>query len=457
MSLRSARRQKSGQPELPLDRRGEASDGERSGEAQTAATGTERSGTGGLLEQIVGRMNCIQALRRVQRNKGSPGVDGMTVEALPAYLAKNWLEIREELLAGTYQPKPVLRCQIPKSSGGTRDLGIPCALDRFIQQAILQVLQPLIDPTFSKHSYGFRPGRSAHQALLAAQRYVEEGRTWVVDVDLEKFFDRVNHDVMMSRLARRIEDRRLLRLIRRFLEAGVMADGVVIDRVEGTPQGGPLSPLLANVLLDEVDKELEARGLAFARYADDCNVYVRSKRAGEDAMRLLRRLFARLKLRVNEGKSAVARPEERKFLGYTFGIAKDGRRLLAISREAVAQFKARVRAATRRVIGRSIEQVVEGLATFIPGWRNYFKLGHHWMLRGLDKWIRRRLRALLLKHWKNQSATAREMRARGVLDHHARVVTGNVGRWWRTSKLGAMNTAVPNRFFDELGLPRLKA
>ena len=308
----------SGQLELPLGSRGEAPSAERSGEAPRAAGGTERSGTDRLMEEVVESRNIRTALRRVRQNQGSPGADGMSVGELPKYLAENGEVIRAQLLGGTYQPKPVKRQPIPKKGGGVRELGIPCVLDRLIQQAILQVLQPRFDPTFSEHSYGFRPGRRAHDAVRAAQRYIQEGRRWVVDVDLERFFDRVNHDVLMGRLEKRITDKRMLGLIRRYLEAGMMADGVVQERHEGTPQGGPLSPLLANVLLDEVDKEMERRGHAFARYADDCNVYVRSERAGRDAMEVLKRLYAKLRLRVNEAKSAVARSWSRKFLGYSF-------------------------------------------------------------------------------------------------------------------------------------------
>ncbi len=273
---------------------------------------------------VVERSNVEAALRRVRKNKGSPGIDGMTVEELPAHLAQHWSTHREALLAGAYQPKPVRRCAIPKADGGTRELGIPTVVDRLIQQCMLQVLQPRIDPSFSQHSHGFRPGKRAHDAVCAAQRFIQEGRRWVVDVDLEKFFDRVNHDVLMGKLAKRIADRQMLGLIRRYLEAGIMASGVVMERQEGTPQGGPLSPLLANVLLDEVDKELEKRGHAFARYADDCNVYVRSRRAGERVMETLRRIYGHLKLRINETKSAVARPWDRKFLGYSFWFAKGG-------------------------------------------------------------------------------------------------------------------------------------
>src|SRR6266581_3220855 len=313
-------RQKTRQLVLPLESRGEAPRCQWSGEASTAASGNERPGTDRLMEEVVERSNAKAALKRVRQNKGSPGVDGMTVDELPKHLVENWEAIRAQLLAGTYQPKPVREVEIPKSGGGVRKLGIPSVLDRFIQQCILQVLQPMFDPTFSEHSHGFRPRRSAHDAVCAAQRYIQEGKRVVVDVDLETFFDRVNHDVLMGRLEKRIGDKRMLGLIRRYLEAGSMANGVVMERDEGTPQGGPLSPLLANVLLDEVDKELERRGLSFVRYADDLNVYVRSKRAGEDAMQTLRRLYADLHLRINEAKSAVDRPQNRKFLGYSFFV-----------------------------------------------------------------------------------------------------------------------------------------
>jgi RNA-directed DNA polymerase len=326
MCLEGEQGQKAAQAELPLEAKGEAPTDQRSGESPAAIPGDERSGLDQLMEQVVERDNAKAALKRVKRNKGSPGVDGMTVDELVPYLRVHWPAVREQLLAGTYQPQSVRRHEIAKKGGGIRQLGIPTALDRMIQQAILQVLQPIFDPTFSQHSYGFRPGRSAHDAVNAALGYIREGRSWVVDVDLEKFFDRVNHDVLMGRLAKRISDKRLLRLIRRYLEAGLMADGVVVERSEGTPQGGPLSPLLANALLDEVDKELEKRGHAFARYADDCNVYVRSPRAGERVMQTLRRLYARLRLRVNESKSAVARPWERKFLGYSFNDNAHGDR-----------------------------------------------------------------------------------------------------------------------------------
>jgi group II intron reverse transcriptase/maturase len=336
-----------------------------------------------------------------------------------------------------------------------RELGIPCVLDRFIQQAILQVLQPRFDPTFSEHSYGFRPGRRAHDAVRAAQRYIQEGRRWVVDVDLEKFFDRVNHDVLMGRLAKRIGDKRLLGLIRRYLEAGIMADGVVTERHEGTPQGGPLSPLLANVLLDEVDRELEKRGHAFCRYADDCNVYVRSKRAGEDVMRTLRRLYAKLRLRVNEAKSAVARPWGRKFLGYSFWVAKGGEVKRRMARQALKTMKDRVRAITGRNRGRSLEQVSQNLRGYLVGWREYYRLADTpGVFRDLDQWIRHRLRVVHLKQWKRGRTVYRELRARGLSQPAAAYVARHTRRWWWNSSR-YLHVALPNRYFDALGVPRL--
>ena len=370
MSLESAKRQKSEQMELPLGYRGEAPETRWSGEAWTAANGDVRSGTDRLMEEVVGSGNVEQALKRVMKNKGSPGADGMAVGELPGYLAKHWEGLREQLLAGTYQAKPVRRHELAKEDGGVRILGIPCVIDRFVQQAILQVLQPRFDPTFSRHSYGFRPGKSAHDAVNAAQRLIQEGREWVVDVDLEKFFDRVNHDVLMGRLAGRIADKRLLKLIRRYLEAGMMANGVVMERQEGTPQGGPLSPLLANVLLDEVDKELEKRGHAFVRYADDCNVYVRSRRAGARVMAALERMYARLRLRVNRAKSKVelAQPAELQLLvrqgwrGHVPSRTRSGPRAQA-ARAADNQMQRRTEPEN---CGRGTEEVPAGVEAILP-------------------------------------------------------------------------------------------
>lgn len=447
---------------LPLESRAEGPRVERSDEPSTASNGSERSGSDDekLLELVVERSNVEAALRRVKKNKGSAGIDGMTVEELPEHLAEHWPRIREELLAGYYQPKPVRRHAIPKKDGGVRELGIPTVLDRFVQQCILQVLQPRFDATFSQHSYGFRPGRSAHDAIRAAQRFIQEGRRWVVDVDLEAFFDRVNHDVLMGRLAKRITDRRVLGLIRRYLEAGVMASGVVAARYEGTPQGGPLSPLLANVLLDEVDKELERRGHAFARYADDCNVYVRSKRAGERVMKTLRRLYAGLRLRINESKSAIARPQDRKFLGYSFWYAKGSQVKRRVANKALVAMKDRVRDITKRSGGRSIPSVVQELRSFLVGWKNYFQLAETPSIFGeLDEWIRHRLRAMHLKQWKRGSTIYRELVRRGMHPEGrtgARRIAANARRWWRNSGR-AINIAFPVSYFDGLGVPRLAA
>ena len=462
VSLEDEEHQMSGQPEPPSAGRGEAPRGRRGGESRSAAHEDARSGNDDekLLELVVERSNVEAALRRVKKNKGSPGIDGMTVEELPAHLATHWSRLREDILAGRYRPQPVRRHAIPKKDGGVRELGIPTVLDRLIQQCILHVLQPRLDPTFSQHSYGFRPGRRAHDAVCAAQRFIQEGRRWVVDVDLEAFFDRVNHDVLMSRLAKRVADRRVLGLIRHYLDAGIMAHGVVMDRHEGTPQGGPLSPLLANVLLDEVDKELEKRGHAFARYADDCNVYVRSKRAGERVMAALRRLFAKLRLRVNESKSAVARPQDRKFLGYSFWYAKGREVKRRVASKALVTMKDRVRDITKRSGGRSIASVVDELRGYLTGWKNYFQLADTpGVFTGLDEWIRHRLRAIHLKQWKRGTTIFRELVKRGMRPDGptgARKIAANGRRWWKNSGR-AINIAFPIGYFDGLGLPRLAA
>ncbi len=410
-----------------------------------------------MMAEALGRRNLHAALKRVRQNQGSPGIDGMTVGELPDWLRENWPRVREQLLAGTYQPQPVLRQEIPKSGGGVRKLGIPTVLDRFIQQALLQALQPRIDPSFSEHSYGFRPGRRAHDAVVAAQRYIQEGRRWVVDLDLEKFFDRVHHDVLMDRLSRRIADKTVLRLIRRYLEAGVMVHGVKVERHEGTPQGGPLSPLLANVLLDEVDQELQRRGHAFVRYADDCNVYVRSKRAGERVMAWLVRAYGRLRLRINLAKSAVARAWDRSFLGFAFWAGPGRWVRRRVAPEALGVMKDRVRRLTRRSRGRSLQQVARDLRGYLPGWKAYFRLADTpGVFRELDQWIRHRLRALQLKHWKRGRTVFRELRARGLSREVAAQVAANTRSWWGNSAM-AIHIALPNRLFDELGVPRLGA
>ena len=456
MSLGTDRRQKSRQMELPLESRGEAPRVERSGESATATNGTERSGTDALMERVVWRGNVKAALKRVRKNKGSPGVDGMTVDELPKHLAENWETLRAELLAGTYQPSPVREKEIPKSGGGMRKLGIPTVLDRFIQQSILQVLQPIFDPTFSEHSHGFRPERSAHQAVCEAQRYIQEGKRVVVDVDLEKFFDRVNHDVLMGRLAKRIADKRMLGLIRRYLEAGIMVNGVVIERYEGTPQGGPLSPLLAKVLLDVVDKELEKRGLSFVRYADDLNLYVRSRRAGEDGMETLRRLYTRLRLRINEAKSAVARPQDRKFLGYSFWYAGGGEVRRRVAPKALGAMKERVREITSRNGGRSLKSVFAELRGYLMGWKQYYRLAQTpGIFKGLDGWIRRRLRMVQLKQWKRGTTVYRNLRARGISKHVAAMAARFARSWWRVASHKAMQIAFPTSYYDRERIPRL--
>lgn len=427
----------------------------RGGEAATATHEPTSLGRDTLLERALSRENLQLALKRVKRNAGSAGVDGMTVAELPAFLRTHWPRLREALRDGTYRPQPVRRHGIPKPGGGERELGIPTVLDRFIQQALLQVLQPLIDPTFSHASYGFRPGRRAHDAIRCAQRYVEAGYRVVVDVDLEKFFDRVNHDILMDRLARRVSARCVLRLIRHYLDAGIMVHGVVMEREAGTPQGGPLSPLPANVLLDEVDRALERRGHRFVRYADDCNVYVRSVRAGERVMAQLRQLYARLKLSINEAKSAVAPVRGRAFLGYTFWPRRDGEIRRAVADKALARYKARIRLLTRRTRGRSIEQVVDDLRAYVPGWKAYFGLAQTpGIFRDLDEWLRHRLRALQLKHWRRGATMYRELRGLGASATDAHRVAANSRCWWRNSAK-ALNRALPIAYFDRLGVPRL--
>ena len=407
-----------------------------------------------LMEEICERENLKQALKRVKANKGAPGVDGMTVQALPAYLREHWPAIRVTLLNGTYRPQPVKRVEIPKpDGGGVRKLGIPSALDRLVQQAVLQVLQRQWDPTFSDSSYGFRPGRSAHQAVERAQGYIRSGYRWVVDLDLEKFFDRVSHDILMSRVAKHVSDRRVLKLIRSFLTAGVLENGLVGATDEGTPQGGPLSPLLSNLMLDDLDRELERRGLRFVRYADDCNVYVRSERAGQRVMAGLKAfLTGRLKLKVNEAKSAVARPHTRKFLGFTF--LDRGQVKRRIAPKALARFKARIRELTQRTRGVSVDQLIGSLKRYLTGWRGYFGFCETpRVLQHLDQWIRRRLRCFLWKQWKRGRTRFKKLVARGVSRDLAAQTAGSPHSAWRLSCSPALSIALPNRYFRSLGLP----
>lgn len=421
-------------------------------------TGTAREDPGGpealtLIEQAVRRENLVAAHARVVRNSGAPGIDGMTVDDLMPYCREHWARIREQLLSGTYVPQPVRRVEIPKPDGkGVRMLGIPTVLDRLIQQALLQVLSPLFDPTFSDASYGFRPGRSTHQAVRRAREYIAQGHRWVVDVDLEKFFDRVNHDVLMARVARRVKDKRVLLLIRRYLQAGMMEGGVVSPRTEGTPQGGPLSPLLSNILLDEWDRELERRGHRFVRYADDCNVYVRSKAAGERVLTSLERFLAkRLRLRVNRDKSGVARPWTRKFLGYS--VTWDRTARLRVSPAAVTRLKTKVRAVLSRGRGRRLADVVEELNLATRGWVAYFRLAEvKGSFEDLDQWLRRKLRCVVWRQWKRPRTRYRELRRRGLDETRARASTFNGrGPWWNAGA-SHMHAAVPTAVFRQLGL-----
>jgi RNA-directed DNA polymerase len=408
----------------------------------------------GLLERVFARENLKRAWKRVKANKGAAGVDGLDIEQTAEHLLTQWAAIREQLLSGIYRPSPVRRVVIPKPDGGERELGIPTVTDRLIQQALLQVLQPLLDPTFSEHSYGFRPGRCAQDAVLAAQRYVSSGRKVVVDVDLEKFFDRVDHDILIDRLRKRIADRAVIRLIRAYLDAGTQINGAVEKSRCGAPQGGPLSPLLANVLLDEVDRELERRGHCFVRYADDANVYVRSRRAGQRVMALLKRLYEKLHLSVNESKSAVASAFGRKFLGYAFWASPQGvKRAVAV--KARKQFKHRIRELTRRSGGRSLRQVVGNLRPYLLGWKAYFMLSQTpTVWRQLDEWIRHRLRAIQLKQWRRGPTIYRELRALGASQRIAQKVAGNSHRWWHNSRLD-LNRVLNIAWFDSLGLVRL--
>lgn len=450
----NAKRQKSASAERTGVAPGEAGRDSVSDEANNPRQDTESTGSA-LLEAALTRGNLQRAWKRVKANKGAAGVDGLDIEQTARQLRTMWPTIRDQLLQGTYRPSPVRRVTIPKPDGGERELGIPTVTDRLIQQALLQVLQPILDPTFSEHSYGFRPGRRAHEAVLAAQEYVQSGRRIVVDVDLEKFFDRVNHDILIDRLRRRIPDAGVIRLIRAYLNSGIMSDGVVQERDQGTPQGGPLSPLLANVLLDEVDKELERRGHCFARYADDCNVYVRSRRAGERVMALLRRCYAKLRLKVNEAKSAVGSLRGRKFLGYSFWIAKGSEVKRSVATKALATFKQRVRQLTRRSGGCSMAAVVHRLRPYLLGWKAYFGLAQTprvWLT--LDEWLRHRLRAIQLKHWKRGSTIHRELRKLGASETVAQRVAGNSRSWWRNSD-GDIKRVLTIAYFDRLGVPRL--
>ena len=448
-----ALRQMSAQAERAGSAHGEAGRTPVSDEANNPRRDTDDTGSA-LLRAVLTRQNLLQAWKRVKANKGAAGVDGLDIDQTRRHLVTAWPLIRDQLLGGTYRPSPVRRVLIPKPDGGERELGIPTVTDRLIQQALLQVLQPILDPTFSEHSYGFRPGRRAHDAIIAAQAHIHSGRKIVVDVDLEKFFDRVNHDILIDRLKKRIDDAGIIRLIRAYLNSGIMSDGVVLERYQGTPQGGPLSPLLANVMLDEVDKVLERHGHCFARYADDCNVYVRSHKAGERVMALLRKCYGKLRLKVNEAKSAVASVRGRKFLGYSFWFDKDGVKR-KVADKPLATFKQRVRHLTRRSGGRSMSEVIERLRPYLLGWKAYFGLAQTpGIWRRLDEWLRHRLRAIQLRQWRRGSTIYRELINLGATEPVAARVAQNARCWWRNSN-GDIKRVLTIAHFDKLGVPRL--
>lgn len=424
-------------------------------EVGTAASGQTKAEGLWQMEAVVERHNLWQAYKRVMRNKGAAGVDGLTVLDLKAWLQQHWPSVKAALLAGNYAPSAIRKVEIPKPQGGVRLLGIPTVLDRLIQQALLQVLQPEFEPEFSEHSYGFRPGRNAWQAVQSAQSYIKEGRRWVVDLDLEKFFDRVNHDILMSRVARKVEDERILKLIRRYLEAGMMSEGIVSARMEGTPQGSPLSPLLSNILLTDLDRELESRGHRFCRYADDCNIYVKSEAAGQHAMAAITGyLEKKLKLQVNRDKSAVARPWKRKFLGYSVTWHQQVR--LKIADSSLMRLKDKVREIVLGNASRNLRKTVEALSPVLRGWISYFRLTEvKGVLQDVDGWIRRKLRCLLWRQWK-RPATRNKMLQRCGLDATRAWKSASNGRgaWWNAGA-SHMNAAYPKRFFDQMGLVSL--
>lgn len=409
----------------------------------------------GLMEKIISRGNMMAAYSRVVTNKGAPGVDGMPVTALKGYLHEEWPRIKEELLTGTYHPQPVRKVEIPKPGGGTRMLGIPTVLDRLIQQAMHQVLSPLFDPDFSASSYGYRPGRSAHQAVKAAQKHVASGLRWVVDIDLEKFFDRIHHDTLMSLVKRKVGDRLALSLIDSYLKAGILEGGLTTARVEGTPQGGPLSPLLSNILLDELDKELEKRGHAFCRYADDANIYVATRASGERVMASITGyLSERLKLTVNQSKSAVDRPRKRTFLSYSMTWHRKPR--LTVARKAAGRLKANLKTIFRRGRGRNIRTTIEETTPKLRGWIAYFRYSEvKGIFEELDGWLRRKLRRILWKQWKRPKTRAKKLMRRGLSEATAwRSATNGRGPWWNAGA-AHMNKAIPKSYFDKLGLVSL--
>jgi group II intron reverse transcriptase/maturase len=423
---------------------------------EQSPTQDEGKSSAELWDRIWGRQNLFVALERVERNGGAPGIDGMTVEELRPYLKEHWLEIRVALDQRSYKPSPVRRVEIPKSDGGVRLLGIPTVLDRFLQQAIAQVLTPLFEPIFSPYSYGFRPGRSARNAMKQAQEYVQSGYEWVVDIDLEKFFDRVNHDKLMARVVRMVKDKRVLKLIRAYLNSGVMVNGVILDTEEGTPQGGPLSPLLSNIMLDDLDKELEKRGHKFVRYADDCNIYVQTQRAGERVMESVRVfLEKKLKLKVNSKKSKVDRASRVKFLGFSF-FKRNGEVLIRIANRSKGRFMEKLRRLTKRTRSGKLEDVIQDINQYTMGWIGYYRLANTpSVFEGLDSWIRRRLRQMVWKRWKRGITRYQELVKLGIPRWRAQEGASGSSPW-RMSKSPVINEAMNNAYWRNSGLKSIK-
>lgn len=410
-----------------------------------------------MMERIVSRENTLRALKRVEKNKGSHGIDQMPVQNLRAHMVENWNDLKSSLLSGTYIPSPVRRVEIPKPDGGVRKLGIPTVTDRFIQQAITQALTPIYDPTFSSCSFGFRPGKRAHDAVKLAQSYIQEGYRWVVDIDLEKFFDKVNHDRLMTTLARTITDVSLIKLIRRYLQAGIMENGLTTMNVEGTPQGGPLSPLLSNIVLDELDKELERRGHRFVRYADDCNIYVKSRRAGERVMNAITSFIVKkLKLKVNRGKSAVDRPWRRKFLGFSFSHHKEPK--VRISPSSIKRFKKKVRELTSRRWSITMERRIRELNKYLVGWMSYYSLAEtRSIIVRLEAWLSRRLRMIRWKEWKNPRTRVRNLSSIGVRKDKAYEWGNSRKGYWRIAKSPILHKTLGRAYWLSRGLKSLTA